>query len=220
MSSSTSWILLLANPVVLALLAWLVKRAIDAHLAKRLEDHKAELRQITERCSAELRVISHRYETMFTALHAKRVEAIQELYDLLLRSVTSVGIVLSALDLNCSRDVLKKTVEDNAGYALSSIHALMSRYRTARIYLSEPLIKRLEQIARGMEATNYQLIGTLTDLPEGSQELVDQLQQWRQHWISLRAVLDVALEDMTNEFRRLLGFSEDELKSEPREESE
>jgi len=70
--------------IVLAAAAWLVRTALDHALARDAEDFKARLKAEAEveveRLKSSLEMIAYEHQVRFSSLHAKRAEAIAEIY--------------------------------------------------------------------------------------------------------------------------------------------
>jgi hypothetical protein len=184
--------------------AWIserLKNAIKAEYDQKLETHKAQLKAQSdveiERLRSQLNMAAAEHQVRFSGLHEKRAEVIGQTYSLLQSLYDALGNYVNIIELEGTPNR-----HDRRKVAVESSKAFSEYYLNRRIFLPKATAGKLNLINRTLVNTFNEFFMTI-DSPifegEGKTE------KWMEIYKRVKGEIRVALDELEDEFRRLLG---------------
>jgi len=110
----------LSPTCAIVVLGFLGRSALNQYLARRLEDHRADLSAVADReiekLKAELRRITYEHEVVFGKLHSERAEVLKLLYAKALLAATAARSFASGKDVREGHDFQASQETINAAF--------------------------------------------------------------------------------------------------------
>jgi hypothetical protein len=176
-----------------------LKSAIKSEYDQKLETHKAQLKAQSdieiERLRSQLSIAATEHEVRFFRLHEKRGEVIAETYKLLQDLHQRLANYVSIIEF--SNDPPR---EERRGNAVSSHKLFIDFYAKNTIFLPKTTAKMLDSI-------NSQCVDAFNEfaLNIDKQEEAKDSTQWLRIFQRVKGEIRIAMDQLEDEFRRLLG---------------
>lgn len=200
---------ILTSGAVSALLIWLtktwiserLKHAIKHEYDEKLETHKAQVKAQAdvelEKLRADLKISATEHELRFSALHEKRAETVAETYALLKQLFYRLADYVKILE------PVGDKPKDERRKAAADAHAAF------RTYYSGRLIFFPKRTAEKLETINQQFVKSFNEFVLGVEMRErgggDGTQKWLEIFNRLDGEIKIALGELEDEFRKLMG---------------
>ena len=175
-----------------------LKNAIKNEYNEKLETHKAQLKAQSdveiERLRAQLSIAAIEHEVRFSRLHEKRGNVIAETYSLLQELHMRLSNYVAIMEL--SGDLSREERRDEARNAIKEFKDF---YVRNLIFLPKPTADKLNLIDRQFVETFNEFFFSV-DLKKGADA-----DKWLAIFNLVRGDIKTALDELEDEFRRLLG---------------
>jgi hypothetical protein len=192
----------LANTLLLSVLAFIGRKAVDQWLERKLESYRSNLR----RSEAE-----HGFR--FEHLHSQRAAAITELYRLMVELFRHIERSAQGIH-QYADDQVSIPREDRialslAAYndAVANLRMFRSHFEQSRIYFSDPLVANVSRLIIQLHDLFEDLETSLMPNPPNVEPPPSIAAIWEAQK-KLRLLVQPLREAVENEFRRLLGVIE------------
>lgn len=194
----------LTGTIVWLTRSWIAERlknVIKAEYDQKLETHKAELKAQSdteiEKLRSHLRITAAEQEFKFARLHERRAEAVAKTYELLREVYHSVGDYVKVFE-----PAGDKPRSERRKLAADSHMKFQGYYRTHLIFLPKKTAIKLEAIDGELVRAFNEfaiIVDREADVPKSS------IEKWIEVAERIGGDIKVALEELEDEFRRLLG---------------
>jgi len=179
-----------------AVVAYLGKKAIEAYLSGRLEQHKSELQRL-----------STEHSVRFQKLHSERAEAIKELYGRLVSLDDSLQSTLRPLQMVGEPSLAEKIKELG-----TSFNELRNYFVPRRIFFTEDTAKLVDEVlgvAKDvyLDITTYPSDPTHPDYEAENPEVSrDRRELWRKARATHAGEFAAVKRSLEAQFRSILGI--------------
>lgn len=190
-----------------AFVVWLAKSWISERLKnsikheydEKLETHKIELRSQSdieiEKLKSQLGVTAREHEIRFILLHEKRAEVLAETYALLRALDKGLRDYVSMFESTAG-----PSREERRDVAADAHAAFQLYYVSKLIFFPEETANRLETIDQQL-VTSFNIFAIQVDTSNGP----DKTKTWMEVNNKIESEIKPALDELANEFRKLLG---------------
>jgi len=178
-----------------------LKQAIKGEYDQKLETHKAQLKAQSEveieKLRSQLSISATEHEVRFSRLHEKRAEVIAETYALLKNLYARLANYVKIFEPTGD------TPKDQRRKEAADAHQEFRRYYTTKlIFLPKATATKLEEI-------DFQLVKTFNEFVYGVEMTQnaggDGIEKWIQIFERVNGEIKLALGELENELRRLIG---------------
>ena len=200
---------LTGSTALLGAIAWIVKAALGHFANRDLESFKLKLASSAnvelERLRADLKVVTATQERSGTLLVEKRAEVVAELYRRLVDLFIAAGSFCAIVEL--SGEPSKQEKAEALGKVTSEY---LSYYRYNKIYFSADLCKKLDHVFESIHkpSIKFHVWSGMKDAGGDSYERYSNA--WSDAWKAMEEEVPKVLSEIEDEFRKLLGHTENE----------
>lgn len=203
----------LASSVVSAILvailaflfrSWLtnrLKQSIKHEYDHLLESHKSQLKSQSEtnleRLRADLAIAASEKQFKFAKLHEQRANVIAETYSLLKQTHLKLGNYVKIFE-----PAGDKPIDERRQDFIDAFNSFIAFYPTKRIFLPKQTVEKVDSIYTQINHTYHDFFYGV-DMVEKARG--DSTKKWMALFEKVRDEMTEALEEMENEFRKLLG---------------
>jgi hypothetical protein len=186
--------------VLIGAIAWLIKSLMSHFMSKDIELYKNQLKSSSEleieKLKNELKIQEQKHDVMFSKLHSKRIEVIDELYKLV-QDVIGLAAGFGGCFIFGASTQRKKSA-DNLFDACGN---LASYYNAHRLYLSPDIVLHLDSLVK-MIAGIVNEYAASSYMADSESEYVKRFQ--KEIWSHEKELMQIS-EEIESEFRALVG---------------
>jgi len=189
-------IFVLSSTGVLGGVGYLIKRGLEQFAALNLESHKGDLAEALARFQGQIERINVEHQTVFTSMHARRAEVIEDLYDKLAATQEALTDMTAPIQFEeRSQEQRQSTIE--------KYNDARRLFDKKRLYLQKAAANKADELLKMMRIAihNYDISkGNFSSQQEGN------AQKWLEAWENVSEAIPPVLEELADEFRDILGI--------------
>ncbi len=196
---------IILSPVVIGAGVWyLLRKYLDTHFTKEVEQFKSTLQLEAVKSQAEfttnLKATLFEFQTKFSLFHSKQADAVAELYGLLADAKSHIEKL--TFIMQPSSGVTLKESKDKA----YEIYAELSRYHHHhRIYFSDELNQKIESAIDVMSHSLSQFdVAHTWGMHSGDKYTSDDTGAWRKAWETISTELPPLMRELETHFHNIL----------------
>ena len=186
-----------------AAIAFLARALIRQLLSRDLEQFKASLQMEhtgqAEKLRADLKAIAFERETMFSRLHQRRFEVIEELYRLLAQAQQAFAELVSPMSYTGG-----PSQEDKMRAAGNSGAEFLRFFDQHRLFLEDSLCEEITKLRNELKDIWITFVVYGDDDPDLRKE---KLKKWKEAWEKMEKVVPGLRRDIEQKMRTALGIT-------------
>ena len=199
----------ISTSFIITAIIYLAKLVIEKFAESKIEKYKTDLEKNTESFRYELNKIATEHQIKYSKLYEQRGQVIQSMYNFLIELENSLSYLTSFFQ---GSDWINFGDRDNK--AVETIHKVRQFLETNRIFFSEILCQKIEnilnnsnEIVSDMWQAKRERTAHLNDfnISVNSEQLVKPLDKWAKADNKVQNELKQVRLELASEFRKLIG---------------